>query len=615
MEIFSLVGRITLDGKAAVENGLKQVDSKAEQLAGKLKQVGSSVTNAGGTMAKWVTGPIAAAGGGLLALAKSTANAGDEIQKMALRTGFSTEALSEYKHAAELSGTSLDSVEKAVKRMQKGLLDAERGMSTATNALDSLGLSVADLQGLSPEEQFDKMAMALASIEDPSRRAALAQEVFGRAGTELLPMLDAGADGIAEMRQEARDLGIVFDQEAADAAAQFNDDLDRLKKSFGGVFQELGKKLIPLFVDELIPAIKENIIPLVKDFGEWIGKLIEWFANLDPKWQKIILGAIGLAAALGPVLVAIGKIITAIGVIVPIVAKIITAIKVVGGVIGGVAAGPIALIVAAIAALIAIIVLAIKYWDEIVAAFKAGWEWLKNVFQKWWEGFTEFWGGVWEKVKEVLLAAWEWIKDLFLQYHPIGLVITHWDTIKDFFSGLWDRVKEIFSGAMQAIGNFITDKFNAVVGFLTGIRDKIIGVFQAVKDRILSIWNGIVGGIKSVINKIISAINGMIGGLNKVKFSVPSWVPGLGGKSFGFNVPKIPYLAAGGDILKAGAAIVGERGPEIVHLPQGAKVQPLDTRQEIRHTGTIRVEGVNDQGQLSGVVDIVIERLLQEVRA
>jgi len=202
-----------------------------------------------------------------------------------------------------------------------------------------------------------------------------------------------------------------------------------------------------------------------------------------------------------------------------------------------------------------------------------------------------------------------------LQYHPVGLVISHWDTIKEFFSGLWDRVKEIFSGAMEAIGNFITDKFNAVVGFLTGIRDKIIGVFQAVKDRILSIWNGIVGGIKSVINKIISAINGMIGGLNKVKFSVPSWVPGLGGKSFGFNVPKIPYLAAGGDILKAGAAIVGERGPEIVHLPQGAKVQPLDTRQEIRHTGTIRVEGVNDQGQLSGVVDIVIERLLQEVRA
>jgi len=108
----------------------------------------------------------------------------------------------------------------------------------------------------------------------------------------------------------------------------------------------------------------------------------------------------------------------------------------------------------------------------------------------------------------------------------------------------------------------------------------------------------------------------MIGRINEISVTIPDWVPEYGGRTIGFNIPKIPKLATGGDILKAGAAIVGERGPELLHLPQGAKVEPLTSgAREMKHSGTIRVEGVNDAGQLTGVVDIVIERLLAEVRA
>jgi len=556
-----------------LEKNFKGVTDKVDGFSKKMKNMGTSVTNAGKSLLP-LTGVITAAGAGLFALAQNTANAGDQIQKMALRTGFSTEALSEYKHAADLSGTSIESLENGVKRMQRSIFDLERGLATQTEAYQAMGLTIEDVQGLSPEKQFEKITMALAEVDDASKRAALAQQIFGRAGTELLPMLASGADGIAAMRQEAHDLGIVFDQESADAAAQFNDDLDRLKKSFTGVFQELAKKLIPVFVDTLIPMAKDTIVPLLEKFVGWISRLAEWFKNLSPTMQKIILGAIGLAAALGPVLIVVGQVITAIGAIAPVVAAV-------GGAIGAVAAGPIALIVAAIAALIAIIILVIKYWDEIVAAFKTAWQWLKDVFAAWWETFSEFWIGIWETVKSALLAAWEWIKDLFLQYHPVGLVISHWDTIKEFFSGLWDRVKEIFSGAMQAIGNFITDKFNAVVGFLTSIRDKIISVFNTVRDRIKSAWESIVGSIKGAINSVISAINGMIGRINKIRVDIPDWVPEYGGRTIGFNIPKIPKLATGGDILRAGAAIVGERGPEIVHLPQGAQVRPLGSAKDV----------------------------------
>ncbi len=472
----------------------------------------------------------------------------------------------------------------------------------SATAMDELGISLTDADG-NMKELSDVMGDLRGAFRDlgPDQQAFYAAQIAGQQGMSgLLAIVNAAEDDFNDLS------GAINNStgEAERMAAEMQDNL-------AGRLTELKSAL-----EGLALQIYDVMLPALEGFVAIVQRVVDWFAQLSPGMQRAIVVVGALAAAIGPVLVVIGNIITAIGVIAPIVAKIIAAIKVVGAVIGGVAAGPIALIVAAIAALIAIIVLAIKYWDEIVAAFKAAWEWLKNVFQKWWEGFTEFWGNLWENVKNALLAAWEWIKDMFLNYTPHGLIIQHWDTIKEYFSELWDHVKGIFSDALEEIATAIRVQFLLIKLKIKGIWDDVVGVFNTVKERILSIWAGIVGGIKSVINKIISAINGMISGLNKVKFSVPSWVPALGGKSFGFNIPTIPYLAAGGDILRAGAAIVGERGPELLHLPQGAKVEPLSGgAREMRHSGTITVRGVSDQGQLVGVVDAVIERLIAEVRA
>src|SRR5690606_31753397 len=102
---------------------------------------------------------------------------------------------------------------------------------------------------------------------------------------------------------------------------------------------------------------------------------------------------------------------------------------------------------------------------------------------------------------------------------------------------------------------------------------KIFGkIFEGIKKVITGIWDGIVGAIKSAINFIIKGINAFIRGLNKIK--IPDWVPGVGGK--GLNIKEIPLLAEGGEITQKGHAIVGEAGPELLELPQGARVKPLD---------------------------------------
>ena len=125
---------------------------------------------------------------------KSFAETGDEIQKMALRTGFSTEALSELKFAAEQSGASIGDIEKIIKKMQITILDANLGLSTATDAFSLLGISVATSTSSTPSSSSTS-SPALIAVEDSSLRAALAQKVFGRAGTTILPLLAEGEKG------------------------------------------------------------------------------------------------------------------------------------------------------------------------------------------------------------------------------------------------------------------------------------------------------------------------------------------------------------------------------------------------------------------------------------
>ena len=213
---------------------------------------------------------VAAVGMGLASV-KSFADAGDEVQKMALKTGFSTEALSELKHAANLSGTSIQGLEKGFKKMSSVVLDAQQGLSTGTDALAMMGMTVEDLAGLDPEQTFLKMSEAIADIEDPIIKAAAAQDVFGKAGVDLLPMLANGAEGLKEMREEANDLGLVFSQEAADDAADFKDSLTKLQGAFSGLMKEIGQALMPV-LDALIPVL----IDLVKSLPlDEIAKLVK----------------------------------------------------------------------------------------------------------------------------------------------------------------------------------------------------------------------------------------------------------------------------------------------------------------------------------------------------
>lgn len=174
------------------------------------------------------------------------ANYADSFDKMSQRVGVSTESLSELAYAANLSGTSIERVEESFKGLSQKIVEAVDKGGDAEELFSSIGLSAQDLAASTPEEQFYRVADAIAGIDDPTRRAAVAMQIFGESGRELLPLLSGGSAGLAEMRDEARSLGATVSTESAAMGAQFNDALARVQTTFQGLKNEFAASLAPI---------------------------------------------------------------------------------------------------------------------------------------------------------------------------------------------------------------------------------------------------------------------------------------------------------------------------------------------------------------------------------
>ena len=230
-------------------------------------------------------GAIAGVGAALLALTVTTANAGDEMQKMALRTGLTAQALSEFKFAAEISGTTIETFEKGMKTLSKRISDARFGLQSYVRIFEELNIEFQDSAGNLREvdDVFLDIVDSINRLSSDTEKAALAQELLGKAGTQLLPLIKAGKDGIEELREEAVKLGITFSDIEAEQSAEFIDAMTRVKGAFTGLTRALAIDLIPAFTQLLdgitvfitegrtIPAVINAITTAIRPLATAIG--------------------------------------------------------------------------------------------------------------------------------------------------------------------------------------------------------------------------------------------------------------------------------------------------------------------------------------------------------
>jgi hypothetical protein len=243
--------RVTLGlDSAQFTSGMKAAETGLQRFAGVAKAgalaIGTAMVAAGGAIATAMAGVINRAG---------------DMYELSQALGVTVEDLSRMAYAAELSGVQIDGLEKAIKKLSVSLFDASQsGTGPAANAFRMLGISAVDAEGnVRPViDVMGDLADRFSKMPGGAEKTALAIRVFGRAGADMIPMLNEGRDGLQEMYDEAQRLGIVLDTETAASAEALGDELTRLNAAKDGVITKITTGMIPALRSMAAALIKTS---------------------------------------------------------------------------------------------------------------------------------------------------------------------------------------------------------------------------------------------------------------------------------------------------------------------------------------------------------------------
>ncbi|MEM6848409.1 MAG: hypothetical protein AAF580_10095 [Pseudomonadota bacterium] len=198
------------------------------------------------------------------ALGRRALDAADQIDKLAISTGISTDRIQSLRFAADQLGVGADTMTAGLERFNRRLGEfANSGGGPARAALETLGLEVQILSARFPtmDDRLDEVIKRFARVPDASRRAALAAQLFGdEVGPKMSRLLAQGVDGLADLEQQARDLGLVMEQDTISRAVEARDKLDQL-------FAVIETRGVVAFAE---------LAPVIEDVAELMLKLVEF---------------------------------------------------------------------------------------------------------------------------------------------------------------------------------------------------------------------------------------------------------------------------------------------------------------------------------------------------
>ena len=288
MEIFRLFGSILVDSSEA-DKSIQKTGDNAKSLSSKLGDGLKKVGKAAAGIATVAAGAATAAGAALKSAVDDTAAYADTIDKASYRSGLGAENLQRLKYAAEQSGASLENIEKSAKKMNDRLAEVSEGNEKSAEMFEKLGVAVYDADGnmRSSDDVYNDVLAKLADMGDTAEATAIGTDLFGKAFTDLKPLLAAGSDGINDLKDNADALGIVMSQDAVTAGVKYGDTVADIKNALGGAARSIGASVLPMFqkfADKLI-----TYIPKIQDFIKKIIPIVEKLADsiIDPFMEMI----------------------------------------------------------------------------------------------------------------------------------------------------------------------------------------------------------------------------------------------------------------------------------------------------------------------------------------
>jgi hypothetical protein len=405
------------------------------------------------------------AAGSMFALAKSVSTKGDDIAKTSRAVGFSANTFQELSYAADLSGVSVDQMTTSMQFFSRNVGQAAQGNKAIQERFEKMGISIRDANGeLKTNDQLlMETADSLKGIENPSERAAVSMELFGRSGLRMGTFLAEGSDAIAEMSKRAHESGAVMSDEALSASERFNDSLFELKATLGGLQKAFGEGLmngisdvmdgLRQFIIENKELIKTNIkgfiegvvtaLKVLWDILSGIGSAFQTFAGWVGGTENALYILAGAFAAFK---------------LAGFISTLQTVITVFRGI--GVAAlfanASVMAIPLAIAAIVAAVVYAgYKFYEWFVSS-----EERVEAFKAIWNSFVEFFKGIWDSIKNFAIAAIDFIGD------KIKWLV---DMVKSLFGFIGDLGGKV-AGAVKSVTGGIGSSIKGFFGF--GSKDK-----------------------------------------------------------------------------------------------------------------------------------------------
>jgi len=217
-------------------DGLTESGKKTEGQLANLKSVAAAAGVA-----------IAAAATAVVAMTKANIDAADSAGEAAAAAGITVEQYTRLGYAMKFSVGGADALDGSMKFLNKSMYDAANGSKSAQAAFDSLGVSYTNADG-SLRESTDVMldvADKFSTMKDGAQKSAMAMDIFGRSGGDMVPFLNQGREGITALTDQADRLGVTLTGDVANAAGQFNDNIDVLKGAAKGFGNEIMKGLLP----------------------------------------------------------------------------------------------------------------------------------------------------------------------------------------------------------------------------------------------------------------------------------------------------------------------------------------------------------------------------------
>jgi len=412
-----------------LDRGLKQAENRMKAFGTSAKTLGKEIMGAGAA----ILAPLAAA-------SKVFVDMGAELVGMAARTGISASALSELEFAAKGSGVELGTLENGLRKMQKAIFGATTGNKENVASLALLKLTAEDLNHLKPEKQFELIADRISQIHDPTARAAIAMQIFGKTGTSLLPMLAGGAKRIEAFRAEAQRLGLTIKDVDANAAQQLGVQFSTLWEVIKRGAFAIGTALLPVLSQWTQAVIRAMSVA------------VRWIDSHRTLFQWALKIGVGLVAA--------GAAVYAWGVAFAAAAKII-----------GIARLALAGLVGAINILAAVArrVLAFLLLDVVKTAVSA---------------FTSLWSGV---VRVTGVIAGGLASALAYLATPMGLLVVTGAALIAVMVFFAATSTTAASRAAKAFRDFTTDAIGAWQGMVDAIAAGDIGMAGKIGMKFLEL--------------------------------------------------------------------------------------------------------------------------------